>query len=154
MPTSFWKRSIGRSGTSCFARPLGRRGGHASSADADRFGECAEPCRAAGGQQRLHVFVCRPEVSDRVHGCEGGDAGKEPANRTTSERCAQGAVRRSVCGSERVRGQGTSGAEVGRETGAQRSQSGTQERLDGGLLRTPWAGVVASGENGQRAELS
>src|ERR1035438_3747220 len=36
----------------------GRRDGHASGADATAgFGECAEPCRATAGQQRLHLFV-------------------------------------------------------------------------------------------------
>src|ERR1039457_3263911 len=131
-----------------------RSGGHASSADAaDRFGECAEPCRATRSEQRLHVFVRGPEVSDRADGREDRNAGKEPANRTTSERRAQGAVRRSVCGSERVRSEGASGAEAGREAGAQRSQSGRQKRLDGRLLRTPWAGVVASGAHRQREEL-
>src|SRR5450432_2075768 len=132
----------------------GRSGGHASSADAaDRFGERAGLCRATRSEQRLHVFVCGPEVSDRADGREDRDAGKEPANRTTSERRTEGAVRRSVCGSERVRGQGASSAEGGGEAGPQGPQSGRQKRLDGRLLRTPRAGVMASGTDGQREEL-
>src|SRR5271157_2617117 len=130
------------------------RGGHASSADAaDRFGECAEPCRATPGQQRLHVLVRGPEISDRPDGRESGDAGKEPANRTTSEWRPQGAVRRSVCGSERVRSQSASGQATG-EVGSQGSQSGRQERLDGRLLRASGPGAMGSDTDGQRARLS
>ena len=44
--------------------------------------------------------------------------------------------------------------EASGEAGSQGSQSGRQERLDGWVLRTSRTGVVASGRNGQREELS
>src|ERR1022692_3949008 len=133
----------------------GRRDGHASRADATAgFGECSEPCRAPHGEQRLHVFVCRPSLPDRAPASAGGNAGKEPANRAPSERHAPRAVRRPVCGCGRVRRQGSGGGEAGREGMSQRSQPGRQERLDGRLLRSAGASVMASGTDSQREKLS
>jgi len=53
-----------------------------------------------------------------------------------------------------MRRQGARDGEGGRQTRSQRSQSGRQERLDGRLFRTTWAGVVASGADGQRQKLT
>ena len=74
-----------------------------------------------------------PDCSERG---EGRNEGQEPANRTASERRAASAIRRAVCGTERVRRQ-DSKRQSRWESRAQRSQSRRQERLDGGLLRTP-----------------
>ena len=51
-------------------------------------------------------------------------------------------------------GEGFGGGEVGREGMSQRSQPGRQERLDGRLLRSAGASVMASGTDSQREKLS
>ncbi len=45
---------------------------------------------------------------------------------------------------------GATSGEAGGETGPERSQSGRQERLDGGLLRSPQPAVVESDAYGER----
>src|SRR5208283_5341234 len=109
---------------------------------------------APHGEQRLHVFVCRQALPDCAPASSDGNAGKEPAHRTSSERHAPRAVRGPVHGGGRVRHQSSGGGEAGREGLSQRSQSRRKERLDGRVLRSAGASVMASGTDGQREKLS
>ncbi len=127
-----------------FARPAERRDGYASSAHAaDRFGQRLEPCGAARGEQRLHVFVCRPALPDRPRGGESRNEGQTDAHRVALKRQPASAVRRSVCGDRQMWHENGARGESEGQAGSQRPQPRRQERLDGRVFRTARARVVA-----------
>src|SRR5436853_3956203 len=118
------------------------------------FGRLIEPCGRSGDRQRLYFFVRGPALPDRAARGERRYERAASAHRAASERRTEGSLPRAVSGDRRVRSQGAIGqAGVVPQTSAQRSQCWRQESLDGGLLRSPQTGTLASHTNRQWQEL-